>query len=215
MKRSDGVHLRGKGGFNFLVLLKTDRSTGSINRSLLRRVEQTQSNSLKTFCSSLLWVVLFHTRDWMWSDIWKCFRLSELTTNYQQEECNLHAIPIGICLLCWQRSITLNVKSDIDICLLDKCVPIETHAFNHNTKRFTKSQDRAPISFPPPHFTHLTSSFIAVKPNDNILQSTPQLHYPSQLTLFIKHTLPPRYSPWQAHLRSFFLFLIIYNSRWR
>lgn len=94
------MHLRGKRGFNFLVLVKTNRSTGSVNRSLLRRVEQTQSNSLKAFCSSLLWVVFLYTRDWMWSDIWKCFRFSELTTNYQQEERNLHAIPIGICLLC-------------------------------------------------------------------------------------------------------------------
>ena len=82
MKRSDGVHLRGKRGFNFLVLLKTDRSTGSVNRSLLRRVEQTQSNSLKTFCSSMSWVACFHTRDWMWSDIWKCFKFSEFTANY-------------------------------------------------------------------------------------------------------------------------------------
>lgn len=94
------MHLRGKGGFNFLVLVKTNRSTGSVNRSLLRRVEQTQSNSLKAFCSSLLWVVLFLTGDWMWGDIWKCFKFSELTANYQQEECTTHAIPIGICLLC-------------------------------------------------------------------------------------------------------------------
>ena len=28
------------------------------------------------------WVVLFHTRDWMWSDIWKCFKFSEFTANY-------------------------------------------------------------------------------------------------------------------------------------
>ena len=94
------MHLRGKRGFNFLVLLKTDRRTGSVNRGLLRRMEQTQRNSLRPFYSSVSWVVFFHTRDWMWSDSWKCFKFSELTTNYQQEECNLHAIPIGISLLC-------------------------------------------------------------------------------------------------------------------
>ena len=82
MKRSDGVHLRGKGGFNFLVLVKTNRSTGSVSRGLLRRMEQTQSNSMKTFYSSLLWVVFLYTRDWMWSDIWKCFKFSEFTANY-------------------------------------------------------------------------------------------------------------------------------------
>lgn len=39
----------------------------------------------------MLWVVLFLTRDWMWGDIWKCFRFSELITNYQQEKYNMHA----------------------------------------------------------------------------------------------------------------------------
>ena len=176
-------------------MVKADRRTGSANRVLLRRMEQTQRNSLKAFCSSLSWVVFLLTRDWMWSDIWKCFRFSELTTNYQQEECNMHAIPIGISLPCRQLSISLKGRNNTDTRLLNECVPIKTHTVNHNTKRFAKSQDRAPISFPPPHFTHLTSSFITVTPNDNTLQSTPQLHYPFQLTPFTRYTLLPQHSP--------------------
>lgn len=42
------MHLRGKGGFSFLVLLKTNRSTGSVSRGLLRRMEQTQYYSFET-----------------------------------------------------------------------------------------------------------------------------------------------------------------------